>query len=324
MSKTLPKWREIQKNNFKDFKTLCDYLELSEENSIHFLSNHPFALNLPQRLARKIKKNSLNDPILLQFVAKKQELEIAEGFKNSPVSDESFQLTPKLLKKYKGRALLMPSSACAMHCRFCFRRNYPYETKSSSYEKELEILKQDPSIFEIILSGGDPLSLSDQNLSSLVRNLDAINHLKILRFHTRFPIGIPERITNEFVKLLESLRMQTVFVVHINHKQELDNDVVNALKKVQKVGIPILTHTVLLKGVNDSYSSLYDLFLTLCQKGFSPYYLNQLDKVSGGSHFEVNIETGRKLIQQLQENLPGYALPKYILEVPHEKHKTLL
>lgn len=322
MDKSQSPWREIQKNNFKDLKLLCDFLQLSSDKRTALLNIKPFSLNLPRRLAEKIEKNSLNDPILLQFVPLKEETALSSDFIKSPVCDELFQKTPRLLKKYEGRALLIPSSACAMHCRFCFRKNYPYESPSNNLSQELQILQNDPSIFEIILSGGDPLSLSDQNLSSLILSLDKIPHLKILRFHTRFPIGIPERMTQKFLNVLEKIRLQTVFIAHINHVKELDIDVINALKKVQKLGIPILTHTVLLKNINDNFKALYDLFSSLAQLGFIPYYLNQLDKVTGSSHFNVSIEQGQKLMRKLQENLPGYAIPKYIQEIPHKKHKT--
>lgn len=324
MPAPLPNWRLIQKNNFKNLDELCDFLEISLDKRKSLLKKHPFPLNIPQRLARKIKKNTITDPIFLQFVCSEQEMQNVEGFVCSPVSDESFQLTPRLLKKYEKRALLIVSSACAMHCRFCFRRNYPYEKTTTVYDEEIKAIKEDSSLFEIILSGGDPLSISDDNLTSLILKLDKIPHLKILRFHTRFPVGIPERITDNFLHLLKSIRLQTIFILHTNHKDELDADVIKALKKIQSLGVPILTHTVLLKGVNDNVESLYELFFSLASHGFIPYYLNQLDKIKGGHHFEVPIDQGKFLIKKLQEKLPGYAIPKYILEVPHEKHKVTL
>lgn len=319
-----PIWRVIQKSNFTNLDILCEFLELSQEQKSFLVAKPKFPLNLPYRLAKKIRKSTLDDPILKQFVPLKEELNISDNFTISPTKDECFSKTAKLLKKYEKRALLITTSACAMHCRFCFRQNYPYETKDKLFHDELEIIKEDTSLIEIILSGGDPLSLSDEILKELISNLDEIQHLKILRFHTRFPIGIPERITESFLEILKSSRLQILFVTHINHPLELDSEVVSHLKSVQKLGIPILNHTVLLKDVNDDIATLTELNLALIKAGILPYYLNQLDKVQGCMHFEVSIEKGEELVKELRENLPGYAVPRYIEEIPGKKHKSLI
>jgi EF-P beta-lysylation protein EpmB len=323
-SSTSLSWRMIQKSSFTNLSALCEFLELSEEDRTSLIVRPKFPLNLPYRLAKKIKKGTLNDPILKQFVPLNDELNLSSNFTISPTKDECFSKTAKLLKKYERRALLITTSACAMHCRFCFRQNYPYETKDKVFREELEIIKEDTSLVEIILSGGDPLSLSDEILKELIGELDKIEHLKILRFHTRFPIGIPERITESFLEVLSSTRLQVIFVTHINHPLELDSDVAFHLKKVQKLGIPILNHTVLLKDVNDDITTLTELNLSLIKAGILPYYLNQLDKVQGCMHFEVSIEKGEQLVKELRENLPGYAVPRYIEEIPGKKHKSLI
>jgi len=308
-------WRTIQKKNFRHWQALVDFLEIDGDQILHAPS---FPLNMPRRLAEKVEKGVLTDPILRQFLPTMQEVNPIEGFSSDPVLESFFQKTPRLLQKYAGRALLVCTSACAMHCRFCFRQNYSYEAEKNM-QKELDTICNDPSIFEVILSGGDPLSLSDERLGSLIDSLDKIPHLKLLRFHTRFPIGIPERITEKFLAILEKSRLQTIFVLHTNHPRELDRDVLSALKKIQT---PLLSQTVLLKGVNDNKETLKELFLKLSCHGIIPYYLHQLDRVQQASHFEVPIETGKKLIQELRGCLPGYAVPTYVQEIPFKKAKT--
>lgn len=315
-------WRQIQKNNFKNWKSLAEFLKLDLDKP--FFSHPHFPLNLPRRLAEKIEKGTLNDPILLQFFPHQKENVAAPGFMTDPVEDTSFQKTPRLLKKYNGRVLLIVTSACAMHCRFCFRQNYPYNDPPLDFSDELEAIRNDPSIHEVILSGGDPLSLSDQKLNALIEQLATIPHLKLLRFHTRFPIGIPERITSSFLHILENTRLQTFFLLHTNHPRELDNDVLQAMKSIQKRGIPVLTQTVLLRDVNDNVSTLKELCLKLAAHGIIPYYLHQLDRVQGAAHFEVPTETGLRLIKQLRTQLPGYAVPTYVQEIPHKKNKVPL
>jgi len=314
-------WRQIQKQNFTDWKKLSAFLQL---DAAHILQRPGFPLNLPLRLAQKIKKNTLNDPILRQFLPTKDELRTVPGFNSDPVGDIPSRKEKKLLHKYKGRALLVCTSACAMNCRFCFRRNFPYETEEKSFDAELQVIERDPSISEIILSGGDPLSLSDQTLRVLISSLSAIPHLKKLRFHTRFPVGIPERIDAGFLDILQSTRLQVVFIIHCNHPDELDKEVLAALKKIQFLGIPILNQTVLLKGVNDSVPILKALMEKLTDNGVIPYYLHQLDKVQGAAHFEVSEEKGLFLLQQLSCELPGYAVPRYVKEVSGESSKTAL
>lgn len=280
-----------------------------------------FPLNLPQRLAAKITKGTFDDPLLKQFLPTKEEENPPPSFLEDPVSDRSFQKTASLLQKYQGRALLTLTSACAMHCRYCFRQNYPYHAEKN-FAQELEILRSDPSLHEVILSGGDPLSLSDETLKSLIASLCQIPHLKLLRFHTRFPIGIPERITGAFLEILSTCSLQVIFVIHVNHPKELDDEIFLALKKVSFLGIPILCQSVLLAGVNDDHAVLKELFLTLAHHGILPYYLHQLDRIKQGHHFEVPVEKGKRLIKTLRKELPGYALPKYVQEIPFESSKT--
>lgn len=317
-------WRSIQKQNFSNVEKLAQFLKLNNTQLSEIEYNSAFTLNLPIRLAQKIEKGTLIDPILKQFVPLKKESIIHPDYIPDPVLELDCKKSQKLLQKYDGRALIVTTSACAMHCRFCFRRNFPYETEIPSFENELTYIRKDPSISEVLLSGGDPLSLHDRTLGQLLGALDEISHVRRVRFHTRFPIGIPERIDDNFLSLLKNFSKQIWFVIHINHPRELDADICQYLKEIQKLGIPILSQTVLLDGVNNSLDVLQELFETLIDRGITPYYLHKLDKVQGASHFEVSVDTGKSLIEELTKRLPGYALPRYVEEIPHMPSKTTL
>lgn len=316
-------WRNIQRENLKSVGDLADFLELSAEQREELVARPPFSLNLPRRLAAKCAKGTLSDPLLLQFLPLKEELESAEGFSPAPVEDERFCKGPRLLSKYEGRVLLIVTGACAMHCRYCFRQNFPYQL-SQVLDRELALIAADKSLSEVILSGGDPLSLSNAQLSSLLSKLGAASHLKRVRIHTRFPIGIPERIDSRFLQILEQCSQQVWFVVHINHPLELDEEVGRALKCVQRLGVPVLNQAVLLKGVNDQLETLKELHLELVDWGIQPYYLHQLDRVTGAQRFEVSPARGLQLVEALRHHLPGYAVPSYVREIPGQLSKTPL
>lgn len=317
-------WRQVQRENFIRMEPLLQFLEFSEESLSQVIFDPKFSLNLPRRLAEKIQKNTLNDPIFRQFVPLSEETKNSLGFVLDPVQDQTFCKTSKILQKYQSRALLLTTSACAMHCRFCFRQNFPYETEVKGFEKEMAFFAADHSIEEVILSGGDPLSSSDQTLSFLFTSFEEMKHIKRIRFHTRFPIGIPERIDDSFLSILSSSSKQIIFVIHCNHPKELDEDVVFALKKIQKLGIPVLNQCVLLKGVNDEETVLLDLSKALVNSGIIPYYLHQLDRVQGTSHFAVPEEKAVQLVKFLQKNHSGYGVPRLVREEPGCTSKSFI
>lgn len=319
-----PTWRQIQKNNFTKWEKLLAFLEIEGDQTGRVLKKSPFPLNLPYRLAAKIKKGTLEDPILKQFLPLVDEQIERENFSNDPVGDNKVLCSPKLLHKYYGRLLLVATSACAMHCRYCFRRHFDYAVQTKDFEREIDLIRSDASIKEVILSGGDPLSLSNEVLSKLISQLSDISHVTKLRFHTRFPIGIPERIDSEFVSMLATTRLRVWFVIHCNHPQELDSDLFSALRRLQREGIVILNQSVLLAGVNDNLDTLRELFECLVDGGVVPYYLHQLDRVAGSSHFEVPIEKGKRLVEQLRRLLPGYAVPRYVQEIEGEPYKVII
>lgn len=324
LHRTIPLWSQILKTNFFQWEKLADFLSLTPDQRALIEPKPQFRLNLPLRLASKIRKGDLNDPLLKQFLPTSKENEKLELFVDDPVGDLSSCHTPKLLQKYQGRALLLCTSACAMHCRFCFRQNYPYESLESSFDQELKIIEADTSLKEVILSGGDPLSLSDETLSLLFQRLNAIPHIRRVRIHTRFPIGIPERIDRSFLNVLKSLDKQLWFLIHSNHPAEFDEDVWSGLKSIGKLGVPILNQSVLLQGVNDNVETLKTLCEQLVDNGITPYYLHQLDRVKGTGHFEVTREKGLRLIEELRKQVSGYAVPLYVAEIKGEPSKTPL
>lgn len=318
-------WREHQRESFTKLIDLVEYLELDDDKIAQIDFSPRFALMLPLRIAAKIPKNCIENPLAWQFLPRKLEKEDLLGFLIDPLmEEESFRVAPSALHKYTGRVLLLTSGACAMHCRYCFRQNFSYDCQDKHFEKELAYIQSDPTIHEVILSGGDPLSLSDELLDNLLHALDQIKHVKLIRFHTRFPIGIPERISYEFLNMLKQIQTQLTFVVHINCAQELDYEIIYALKQVAKLGVPILSQSVLTKGVNDTAESLKNLLLSCATNGIIPYYLHQLDRVRGAAHFEVEETEGLKLIDEVRKCVPGYAMPTYVREVAHQKSKTPL
>lgn len=319
-----PLWRERQRENFTSIEELVDFLELSLQKKKSVLARSSFPLNLPKRLAEKIEKNSLTDPLFLQFVPQKKEEEDLLFTSLDPTQDQVFRKEKRLLKKYKSRALLLVCSACALHCRFCFRKHFPHQKGEDSFLEEMRLIEKDKTIDEVILSGGDPLSLDNKLLSNLFHSLEKIPHLKRVRLHTRFPIGIPERIDKGLLDLFGSTRLQIIVVLHVNHPKELDENLFSYLKPLQQLAIPLLTQSVLLKGVNDSLDTLKELFLTLVDHGVLPYYLHLIDPVKGSSHFKVEEKRGIQLLKKLQEELPGYALPRFVKEIPFQKSKSLI
>ncbi len=315
-------WRQVLRKNFNQWDKLADFLQLNSEQRLRISPRTDFPLNLPYRLAEKIVKGTLEDPILKQFLPTVQEHLVTSGYTSDPLQDETCRMAPKLLKKYSGRVLLVCTSACAMHCRYCFRQNFEYEVEHKLFQEELFCIAQDASIHEVILSGGDPLSLSDSTLLDLFEQIAAIPHIRRLRIHTRFPMGIPERIDEAFLEIFQKMRLPVWMVIHANHPREFDEDIFSALEQLRYRGVGLLCQSVLLRGVNDSVETLVALSETLIDHGILPYYLHQLDRVQGASHFEVPEEEGKLIMQGMSKQLPGFAIPRYAREVPGEPSKT--
>jgi L-lysine 2,3-aminomutase len=249
------------------------------------------------------------------------------GFTADPVGDAAATLRPGLLQKYRGRVLMVTTGACAVHCRYCFRRHFPYQESPRSlgqWQEAIGKIEADSSIHEVILSGGDPLTLVDDLLSRLAERLAEIPHLNRLRVHTRLPIVIPNRVTDELLAWLTGTRLTPIVVIHANHPQEIDEPVSIALARLIDAGIPVLNQAVLLRGVNDDADVLAQLCERLVDLRVLPYYLHQLDRVAGAAHFEVPVERGRQIIAELESRLPGYAVPRYVQEIAGADHKVSL
>ena len=286
-----------------------------------------FPVFVPPSYLARIRAGDPHDPLLRQVLPLGTEADSAPGFTRDPVGDLPATLRAGVLQKYTGRALLVTTGACAVHCRYCFRRHFPYEEvphSDAAWDAALATIGADPSITEVILSGGDPLMLVDSRLATLTNKIAAIPHVSRLRIHTRLPVVVPTRVTQDLLALLRSSRLATVMVVHANHARELSLEVMAAFEKLRHAGIMLLNQAVLLRGVNDSVTAQRELVQRLIEVGVLPYYLHQLDRVSGAAHFEVPIEVGRRIIAALRASLPGYMVPRYVQEIAGEPNKTIL
>lgn len=286
-----------------------------------------FQLMVTRSFLSRMEHGNAADPLLLQVLPVSRELDNIRGYSDDPLQEASARTAPGLIKKYGSRALLVAAGSCAINCRYCFRRAYPYETEPrqlEDWEPALNALEADSAVNEVILSGGDPLLLSDSRLTKLLERLESIPHVSMLRIHSRIPIVLPSRLTSALLgRLLES-RLQPVVVVHSNHPNEVAGDCEGALRRLVRAGIPTLNQTVLLRDINDDSGTLVDLSRRLTAVGVMPYYLHKLDRVIGTSHFAVSEERGRELISEIRLQLPGYAVPRFVVEEPGEPHKTVL
>ena len=286
-----------------------------------------FPLLAPRSYLSRIEPGNPRDPLLLQILPLGAEQVPVSGFGRDPVGDASARRAPGLLCKYRGRALMIATGACAVHCRYCFRRHYPYgeePRRIEDWEPALAALSADTTLREVILSGGDPLMLTDDRLSLLVGRLENISHLHRLRIHSRLPIVLPNRVTARLTDRLTSSRLISIMVVHANHPREIAGDCSVALRSLVQSGITVLNQSVLLRGINDTADVLEELSERLIELGVMPYYLHQLDRVTGSAHFEVSETRGRQLIAELRQRLPGYAVPRYVREIPGREHKISL
>ncbi len=286
-----------------------------------------FPLRVPRGFVARMRRGDPADPLLRQVLPLAEERQAVEGFGADPVGDLAAHKAPGVLHKYQGRVLLTATGACAIHCRYCFRRHFPYAEANASAEHwraALDYVTAHPDVREVILSGGDPLTLSDRRLAEFVRTIEDIPQVERLRLHTRLPVVLPERVTPELCAWLSGTRLKTVVVIHANHAQELDATARAACKRLADSGVTLLNQSVLLRGVNDSVTSLARLSETLFAAGVLPYYLHQLDRVQGAAHFEVSDATARMLLAGLNACLPGYLVPRLVREVAGAAGKTLL
>jgi EF-P beta-lysylation protein EpmB len=286
-----------------------------------------FPLRVPRGYIARMAKGDADDPLLKQVLPLGLENELHPAFSLDPVADHDAILRRGLLQKYQGRVLVMTTAACAVHCRYCFRRHFPYAEqggKQSHWQQVVTAIDADPGITEVILSGGDPLSLNDEQLGGLVDMLAQIPHLKRLRIHSRYPVVLPERIDNELISRLAGTRLQCVMVIHCNHANEINSEVHDAMQSLASADITLLNQSVLLHGVNDDAQTLCDLSETLFESGVLPYYLHLLDKVQGASHFFVEKGMAQRLMKGVRSRMPGYLVPQLVEEVAGAPYKIPL
>lgn len=313
-------WRKDSKNHL-----IGD--DLNHLNNYDSTASNLFSLKVPKFLKSKINFEDKNDPLLLQVMPHKNELIVKENYLNDPVGDLKASKSKGIIHKYHGRVLLITNGQCAVNCRYCFRRNFPYKENyatQSNWQSAVNYIKNNSDIHEVILSGGDPLMLSTKVLTTLSEQLEMIKHLKTLRIHTRIPLVTPSRITEKFVTWLDNIALNKVMVLHCNHPQELDNIHKEVFKSIRQTATLLLNQSVLLKNINDDAEVLSALSHKLFSYGVLPYYLNQLDKATGTSHFKVSNKRAKSIHKQVLAQLPGYLVPKLVREIKGKLYKSPL
>lgn len=321
-------WQHALSNAINNADELLEKLGLSGHlQAIDKEKIRQFPLRVPQSYVQKMRYGDASDPLLRQVFPLIDEGFNSEGYLMDPVGDQLAVTSPGILQKYQGRALLLTTGACAIHCRYCFRRHFPYSDSnplSSQWQQSLTQLQSDTSVTEVILSGGDPLSLHDDKLANLVSDLAAIPHIKRLRIHTRLPVVLPERINESLLHWIKATRLKTVMVIHSNHANEIDQHAEYALAQLKQADCQLLNQTVLLRGVNDSVEALTALSERLNEVDVMPYYLHLLDKVAGAQHFDVAEKRAVELIDAIRKLLPGYLVPRLVREQQGEASKTVI
>ncbi len=324
-TKSTMSWQQQLTDAISDPKILLNYLKLDESLlPAAYLAAKQFPLRVPQAFVDRMQIGNSQDPLLRQVLPLQEELICTNGYSADPIKELAY--TQKgLIQKYPGRVLLLVNGHCAVNCRYCFRRHFPYDDNRLNRNEWMQALKSiasDSTIEEVIYSGGDPLASNDKQLSWLTEQVSAIPHIKRLRIHSRFPVVIPERITDECLSWLSNHKMDTAFVLHINHANEIDTALISAITRLRAAGIIVLNQTVLLKGINDSIETLKTLSEHLFSAGVLPYYLHLFDPVSGGAHFDLPIAEAKQLHNKLRSKLPGYLVPKLVKDIEGKPSKT--
>jgi len=319
-------WQKELAQAFTQPSTLLHYLNLDSKMACS-QAIKDFAMRVPRAYAECMEKGNINDPLLQQVLPFSQELVTTQGYLKDPVGDLDSLTHSGLIHKYQGRILLITTGGCAINCRFCFRRNFPYSEVQLTKEKEqqaLQYLRDNSEIHEVIFSGGDPLLLSNQRIQQLINALSEIPHIQRIRFHTRLPIVLPSRIDAQLISIFSKAALPIVLVTHCNHPNELSPAVKAACLSLKQTNISLLNQSVLLKGINNHVNTLKTLSEQLFACGVLPYYLHVLDKAQGTAHFDIPQQNAIDLHQQLQEQLSGYLVPKLVKEEAGKASKTLL
>lgn len=318
-------WQKELAGSFTDPAKLLQHLGLDEEKyAQHIKARRLFPMRVPRHFADLMEKGNPNDPLFLQVMPLSDEFLTSPGYSEDPL-EEHDTAGKGILHKYDSRVLLMVRTGCAVNCRYCFRRHFPYADNAVSkhqWKEVLQYIQAHDNINEVIFSGGDPLMAKDDHLAWLANEIASINHVKRLRIHTRLPVVLPERINNAFVNWFTALPIQKVLVLHANHANEMSEALKSRLITLREKGVTLLNQSVLLKGVNDSGEAISDLSEALFEASVLPYYLHVLDKVQGASHFYVSDDEGRHIMEEAIKRLPGFLVPKLVREIGGQPGKT--
>ncbi|WP_106478667.1 EF-P beta-lysylation protein EpmB [Phytohalomonas tamaricis] len=325
---TTATWPEQLRDAIRDPQLLLKTLGLDSSLLPGATQGHAlFSIRVPHAYLARIRHGDPDDPLLRQVLPIGAETDAIEGFVTDPLAEAEHTPRPGLIHKYHNRVLLIGSGACAINCRYCFRRHFPYGDNLPSkaqWQDILDYIRSDSNIIEAILSGGDPLASSDKRLAWLADELASITHLKRLRVHTRLPVVIPERVDSHLLAWLSRSRLQKIMVLHINHANEIDEAVRTACQRLKEAGVTLFNQSVILRGVNDSVPALAALSEALFEAGILPYYLHAFDPVAGAAHFDVGDDEAIALVDALRAELPGFLMPRLVREIPGENSKTPL
>jgi len=319
-------WKKQLACGFKSARELLNHLDIDDTSLPYLINDQPnFPVKVPRFFANLIDRTNPQDPILRQIISQIAENQSSPQESNDPLNESDYMASPGLIHKYKNRALLITHQACAIHCRYCFRQEFPYQEQrltTQNLKLAVSYLDNNSYINEIILSGGDPLNLGDSKFNELINSLSQISTIKTIRIHSRTPVVLPDRVTNELITALESTTKKIVLVLHINHSQEISRQLSDKVELLKRVGVLVLNQTVLLKDINNDPTILLNLCNDLFHVGILPYYLHTLDKVNGVSHFDIPLSEARHLWTELQKNISGYLLPRLVTDTPGEPSKS--
>ena len=323
-----PSWQQQLKHAVRDVAELARLLELdpADLGGAAVGRDEPFPLRVPRSFVARMRKGDPNDPLLKQVLPVAAERIRRSGFGDDPLTEQQLARSGTI-QKYPGRALLIATGVCPVHCRYCFRRAFPYSEQLAArddWQPALAEIAKTPGVTEVILSGGDPLSLGNARLARLIRRLETVPGLTTLRIHTRYPIVLPDRVDPGLVSLLAATPLDVVVVVHANHAAEIDTSVASAAARLKSVTSLLLNQSVLLRGINDDVGALIALSRALSATGITPYYLHALDKVAGAAHFDVGRDEAAKLVREMRKRVSGYLVPRLVADIPNELSKTPL
>ena len=319
-------WKKVLKQSFYSPLELLEFLQIDINQAIVSTDvTKSFKMIVPKSFANRMQKGNINDPLLKQVLPTVDEEVTDQAYSSDPLDEKNYNKLPGLLHKYQGRVLLIAQTSCAVHCRYCFRKEFDYKDNipgRKDWLQAFEYIANDQNIEEVILSGGDPLLNNDEVLEFFIENIQQITHIKRLRIHSRIPVVLPERITTKLLRVLSEHRLDTILVIHVNHPNELDDNITNVLKEIHKTGIIILNQSTLLKDINDDANVLYALSTKLIKAKVIPYYIHSLDTVSGTKHY--NVDNAKDIMKKLSEISSGFMVPVLTKEIPGYPSKKWL